>query len=367
MQDSFDIYEYVEFLRTRWRFPAFACGFAIVAALATGLLLPKRYTATATILIDPPAGGDPRMAIAVSPVYLESLKTYELLATNDQLFVRAAAQFHLRDQDGSPIESLKRRVLQVGKLRDTRALQISVTLPEPVTAQAVAQFIAEGAVQLSRSGGKEADEAMIEDASKVAETAKARLNEAEAAWQKAAGAHSAEALRSEVSEDAYLKSRVEEQLLDAEGDLASATDAKDQPGQVRPDIGASRARAELLQRRIAEITRAIDEKNAALAQQSAREQDLQAVLTAARASYETSAQRLANLQVGLGSRLEWLRVVDPGIVPQRPSSPNVPLILIGAASLAVFGSLLYLTMSFSMASGRRRYHPPLRIATHGGD
>ena len=161
MQDSFDVFEYIDFLRARWKFPSFACGVAIVAALATGLLLPKRYTATATILIDPPAGGDPRIATAVSTVYLESLKTYELLATNDQLFVRAAARFHLRDYDESPIESLKRRVLKVDKLRDTRALQISVTLTDPIAAQAMAQFIAEGAVELSRSGGKEADEAMI--------------------------------------------------------------------------------------------------------------------------------------------------------------------------------------------------------------
>ena len=128
MHDSFDVFEYIDFLRARWKFPAFACGVAIVAALAAGFLLPKRYTATATILIDPPAGGDPRIATAVSTVYLESLKTYELLATNDQLFVRAAARFHLRDRDASPIESLKRRVLKVDKLRDTRALQISVTL-----------------------------------------------------------------------------------------------------------------------------------------------------------------------------------------------------------------------------------------------
>src|SRR5579862_5870415 len=126
MQDSFDVFEYIDFLRARWKFPAFACGFAILLALAIGFLLPKRYTATATILIDPPAGGDPRIATAVSTVYLESLKTYELLATNDQLFLRAASQFHLRDQ-GSPIESLKQRVLKVDKLRDTRALEISVT------------------------------------------------------------------------------------------------------------------------------------------------------------------------------------------------------------------------------------------------
>src|ERR1700683_2969852 len=163
MQDSFDVFEYIDFLHSRWKFTAAACGFAIVAALAIGLLLPKRYTATATILIDPPAGGDPRIAAAVSTVYLESLKTYELLATNDQLFLRAAGQFHLRDDTGSPIESLKRRVLKVDKLRDTRALQISVTLPDARTAQGVAQFIAGGAVQLSRAGGKDADEAMIED------------------------------------------------------------------------------------------------------------------------------------------------------------------------------------------------------------
>src|ERR1700728_747379 len=223
MQESFDVFEYLDFLHARWKFWGLACGVAIVAALATGFLLPKRYTATATILIDPPAAGDPRIASAVSTVYLESLKTYELLATNDQLFVRAAQRFHLRDRDGSPIESLKRRVLKVDKLRDTRALQISVTLPDPRTAQAVAQFIAEGAVELSRSGGKQADEAMMEDAGKVAEIAKARLNDAEAAWQKAAGAHSAEALRSEISEDSYLKSRVEEQLLDEQAGLAGSS------------------------------------------------------------------------------------------------------------------------------------------------
>ena len=31
---------------------------------------------------------------------------------------------------------------------------------------------------------------------------------------------------------------------------------------------------------------------------------------------------LSDLRVSRGSRTEWLRVVDPGIIPQRPSSPN---------------------------------------------
>ncbi len=364
MHDSFDVFEYIDFLRARWKFAGLACGVAIVLALAAGFLIPKRYTSTATILIDPPAGGDPRISTAVSTVYLESLKTYELVASNDQLFLRAAARFHLRDRDESPIESLKRRVLKVDKLRDTRALQISATLPDPKTAQAVAQFIAEGAVALSRTGGTEADEAMIHDAAQAAETAKSRLTEAETAWQKAAGAQSAEALRSEVSDDSFLKSRVEEQLLDEQTGLAGA--ANDPPGEAR-NQEVSRARVQILERRIGELTRTMDAKSAALAQETAREENLQAVLTSARAAYEAAEQRLLNLRISRGARTEWLHVVDPGIVPQRPSSPNVPLLLIGAAALALFGSWLYLTLSFSLTRERRRYNPPLRIATHGAD
>ncbi len=355
MHDSFDIFEYIDFLRARWKFAAIACGVAISLAMATGFLLPRRYTATATILIDPPAGGDPRIATAVSMVYLESLKTYELLATNDQLFMRAASKFHLRDPDGSPIESLKRSVLKVGKLRDTRALQISVSLSDPKTAQAVAEFIANGAVELSRSGGKEADEATIKDAAETAQNLKTRLNEAEVAWQKASATHPAEALRSEIFDDGELKSRIEEQLLDEQTSLTEN------------DNGTSRARIELLQRRIRELTQAMNEKSKLLSEQSAREEDLHAELIAARTAYEAAVQRLADLRVSRGSRAEWLRVIDPGIVPQRPSSPNVPLILIGAASLALFGSLLYLTLSFSLTRGRRRYDLPLRMASHGHD
>jgi uncharacterized protein involved in exopolysaccharide biosynthesis len=348
MHESFDIFEYVDFLRSRWKFLGLACGVAIVAGLATGFLLPKRYTSTATILIDPPAAGDPRIATAVSTVYLESLKTYELLATNDQLFSRAAENFRLRDYDSSPIEALKRRVLEVDKLHDTRALQITVTLPEAAKAQAMAQYIAEGVVELSRSGGKEADEARIQDAAKAAEIERARLSAAETAWQKVAGAQSTEALRLEVSDDSDLKSRLEEQLLDDQS-------------------AASPSRAALLRRRIGELTLAMHQKSQELAQQSAREEDLQAVWTAARASYDASVQRLTDLRGNQGTRSEWLRLVDPGIVPQRPSSPNVPLILIGALSMALFGSLLYLTISFSLIRGRERYDHPLRFASHGDD
>lgn len=290
------------------------------------------------------------MATAVSTVYLESLKTYELLATNDQLFARAIERFHLRDDDSSAVETLKRRVLKVDKLRDERALQISVTLRSPQAAQAMAQFIASGAVELNRSGIREAGDAMIQDASKAVDEAKTRLNLAEAAWEKAAGASSEEALRSEIFSSSDLRSHVQEQILDAQS-----------------NTGGSRADIHLLEQQMAALTRAIDEKGAELAKQTALEDSLESALKAAQAAYETAAQRLTDLPVSLDSRAEWLRVVDPGIVPQRPSSPNLPLILLGSLALALFGSSLYLTIAFGLTRGQRTYRSSLHLARHGDD
>src|SRR5439155_6119680 len=108
MYESFDAFEYIEYLRRRWRVIAAACGVALLVVLPVSLLLPKRYTATASIVIDPPGGSDARIATAVSAVYLESLKTYERYATSDSLFELAIQRFHL---DSGSAQSLKRRVL----------------------------------------------------------------------------------------------------------------------------------------------------------------------------------------------------------------------------------------------------------------
>jgi len=359
MQDSFELLEYLDFLGAHRRFCVVACAVALGAALAACFLLPKRYTATATVLIDPPAGEDPRMATAVSNVYLESLKTYELLATNDQLFVRAAERFHLRDNPSVSLESLKRRTLKVDKLRDTRAIEISVTWGDPRVAQAVAQFIADGMVALNRTGSREAGDAMIADAARAAAAAQARLNQAEKAWQQAAAVDADEALRSEIYENSSLKSRAEENLLNEQASLPESGGAG--------ASAASKARVAILQQRITELARTMDQQSAELARRAAREENLEAALNGARTSYETVAQRLEDLPVSLGSRSEWLRVIDPGIVPQRPSSPNMPLILIGAEALALFLSWLYLTMSFSLTRGRRKYRPQLRLARHGAN
>src|SRR5690349_14606334 len=89
-------------LVARWRIVAVACAIAVVASTFVCLLMPRKYTAVCRLLVDPPAGSDPRVSTAVSPIYLESLRTYEAFASSDDLFQQAAKKFGLRT-DSTPI------------------------------------------------------------------------------------------------------------------------------------------------------------------------------------------------------------------------------------------------------------------------
>ena len=143
----------LEFLEYVWRRRMMLAGVCLTAlAIAGGvsLLLTPRYTATASVLIESPGGNDPRAATAVSPVYLESLKTYEMLASSDTLFARALDDLQLRRKyPNASIESLKRRILSFNKPANTSIIEISATLDDPRQAQALAQYIAEHTVALN--------------------------------------------------------------------------------------------------------------------------------------------------------------------------------------------------------------------------
>jgi hypothetical protein len=57
--------------------------------------------------------------------------------------------------------------------------------------------------------------------------------------------------------------------------------------------------------------------------------------------------RLQEIRSTAGYRAERLKIFDPGMVPERPSWPNIPLILIAAVLVALVASLLYLTFEFN--------------------
>ena len=247
MPESFELFRYIDHLRHRWPVIAAACGAAVGFALLAGLLMPAKYQATARILIQQPPASDGRYAMAMSPVYLESLKSYELVASGDRLFLDALNHFNLAQ--GQSSEQLKRSVLKVSVPRNTRILEISVTLRDPVKAQALALYIAEQTVKLTHEYSAAVERELLAAAQK-------QLDEAEAASAK--GPHDA-----------------------------------------------------------------------------------------AQTTVDMAVEHLAEVRGSASGRVEELQVVDPGVVPSKPTSPNLPVMLVSALLVALAGSVLYLTLEFN--------------------
>lgn len=369
MQDTFDGFEYFDYLRSRWRFTGACCLIAAVLAGGVTLLLPSRFTARASILIDAPAGNDPRAATAVSPVYLESLRTYEQLAASDTLFARAIERYHLRAGSGSAAhESLKQRVLKVAKPRDTKLLEISVTLDDAAKAQAVAQFIAEETVSLNRSLSKQWDDEYVAEARRQSEAAKARLDAAESAWARETGSNPTESLEAEFKGLVELKTRLVRELASADIDSAeygaqqnaSAADPAgarpDEARLTRRDVAVVKARIETLRKQLQSVDREIAAKETALVQRRALASRLDAERHAARIAFDAAAAHVTEVQTSAGSRGERLKIIDPGIVPQRPSDPNLPLNVMVSVLVALIVSVVYLTAASNSVS-KPRYRP----------
>ena len=337
MAEPVNTYRYFTFLAARWRFIAASCLVSVVLASGVSLLSPKQYTATCRILIEPPAGTDIRSALGVSPIYLESLKTYEHFAGSDNLFLRALNQFELRRRfPDRPVESLKASILRVGMVRDTKILEIKVTLPDPKTAQAFARYLAEETVKLSRSVDQEADQDLSQAIEKQQSEAQARLDLSEAAWTRELAEQPIEELEQQIQNDGELRASLERQLLRAEvdaseGQASGGSVLRKQLTQVEHDLAAAQA---LLARRMAERERLAAERDAS------------------QEAFALVQTRLGQVRSDRGYRSERLKIIDPGIVPERPSAPNVPLNVIAAMMLGLVIPAIYLTLELSYRTQR---------------
>lgn len=360
MTDSFDPIEYLEYLCQRWRFTATAVLLAGAASLVLCLLLPKQYTAVATLVIQPP-GGDPRSATAVSSIYLESLKSYEAFASSDSLFARACEKFHLLDGKAGPaLESFKRRVLRVEKLKDTTVLEVSVTLPDPGQAQALVEYLAQETVSLDRNIARAGDQALLDSTRQQLEAARKELDEARTETASVVG--SAPVLDSEVQILQERKASAEGQRIEANVTLAESSTRDDQDS-----TAAERAGVAALTADIGTMQRDLEAKSAALAALRARRQRADDRLHSAEEIFERVAKRADDVAASAMFRTEQLRIVDPGIVPQRPSFPNLPLAVVSALAIAAILCLVWLTLQFGFK--RQREQPAragLRMAGSGG-
>jgi uncharacterized protein involved in exopolysaccharide biosynthesis len=365
MADFFDPIEYLAYLRRNWKFAAIAIGAAVGLTAAACFLLPNQYTATATLVIEPPGGMDPRGTTAVSAIYLESLKAYEQYAASDSLFERARQKFHLEEGPGSPAtETLRRRVLRVLKLPDTKVLQIRATLRDPQQAQALVQFLAEETVSLNRSVGNQSEHDALTEVRKQVQDAGDKLLQAREQYNAAAAGGTQEVLADEVRDLSDLKGRLNEQLAAANTSLAEYSAragvqskefaAADSRENLQQEIAAARARATALAEQIDTVNRDLTQKAAALAAARARTDRSQDQLRAADAGFEAMSRRANELAGSSGLRTEQLRIIDPGIVPQQPSFPNLPLFTSGALLISTMLCLAWLSLRYGLEQQRAR-------------
>jgi uncharacterized protein involved in exopolysaccharide biosynthesis len=333
------------------------------------LLLPAKYTATARILIEPPGSSDPRAATAVSPVYLESLRTYEHFALSDSLFERAVNELEIRDPvDPEPLSTLKKRILDVEIPVTTKILAIEVTLPDPKKAQELAAFIAAETVRLSQETNVESDRSQTESIERMRTEAQQRVQQIEKESLKVAEDTPAGGLAEELEALIEARGLVQRQRLtvrDLHGD-SRATLETDNSESARQDARNAEARLELLEKEMVSLDQQITRKRLVLGTRGARREQIDAERQAAWKALEENESRLAQVRSAGGARGERLQVIDSGVVPEKPSSPNVPLNVLLAVILALLGSLLYVTLEFSFqlrrAEARR---DSLRVAGRG--
>ena len=353
MGEPFDAFRYMSYLRARWRWIASCAGIAVALAIVVSLLMPNRYTATSRLVIEPPAGTDLRAAMAVSPIYLESLKTYEHFASSDSLFQKAVERFQLGD---GAIESLKRRVLRVQIVRNTRIMEIEATLRDPKKAQALAQYLAEATVDLNRSSVAESDQDLVRGIAEQERDARARLTETEKAWVQVLTNEPTEGLTTAIEQAAEARSKLLDIIHSVELEIADVSERMKQGGpdqaELRREDSNAHARLAQLQKQLQETGRVDAERERLLATRQAHRDKLEAERKAEQTQLTAMETRLRETRGESGYRGERLKIIDPGIVPQRPSSPNLPLNVVGALLAGIVLPVLYLTIAMSYQEQR---------------
>lgn len=327
-----------------------------------------------------PASSDPRTSGALTQVYMDSLKTYEQFAAGDTLFSRALDDLNLRVRYGNTsIETLKRRILAVSRPANATYIQIAATLANAKDAQRLAQYIAERAVALNNSLSEETNKLVLQEPQRLLAVARTRRDNVEKAAAQLAKSASLEALQKEYASAADLRTAVGRDLTLARADLAnylgqlqapppvapvagtasneSRNDVTEsQSGWIQYEISASRSRVHDLEDQERKLLAYLNERGSALEELQRSRESLEAELRSARADEETSKSRLSEIEISAPFRGVRLRMLDPGIVPQRPGFPNIPLNLVVALIGALLLALGYLAICFAHERVRSRQY-----------
>jgi capsular polysaccharide biosynthesis protein len=352
MTKTFSVEDLLLHLRMHGRLLAIACGISFLLSLCISLLMTPKYTATVSIVIDPPANSDPRAATAISPMYLESLRTYESYAEGDSLFADAVAKYHLRTSKNQTIESLKQNILRVSKRKDSKILQIRVALPEPDRALAVARFIAGGVLSLNQDTAAVIEVEARRNGQKQLDQWQENYRKAQEEYTDFNRKWPVEALQSEVDSLTDVVGRVQQASIEAGADAEEYATREARPGaasDANRQAAALRARADILDRQVTQMRLSLAAQGAELSKRIASRVQLEAQVKMAQAGLDAEARHVREIQDATGGRGDVLTIIDRGILPERPTSPNVVLNVVASVFIALILSSAYLLVGVGRA------------------
>jgi uncharacterized protein involved in exopolysaccharide biosynthesis len=112
-----------------------------------------------------------------------------------------------------------------------------------------------------------------------------------------------------------------------------------------------------LRRQLADLNSQMATREKLLGARQAHRDQLTAERQDGQAALASVQGRLREARSERGSRGERLQVIDPGIVPERPSSPNIPLNVAVALLAGLALPILFLTLQLSFQEQRVSWEP----------
>ena len=130
---------------------------------------------------------------------------------------------------------------------------------------------------------------------------------------------------------------------EVQGAIDAAAYAAEAANREDRERTSANARLSSLTTETAKVARDADSAAAKLAAFRTRRERLSERLHIAEEAYDVARRRADEFEASAKMRSDQLRIVDPGIVPQRPSYPNTGVAMAGASILALVASVGWLT------------------------
>jgi len=225
-------------------------------------------------------------------------------------------------------------------------------------------------VELSRASSSEGDQELLAGLERQENDIRADLEKTEAAWSEAFSREPTAGLEAAIEEGASQRSTLEEQIQGQEVEIAGLEDRMkggDAGGEMAKEASNARARTVELRRQLADLNSRMAEREKVLGARQAHHDQLEADRKAGQTALASIESRLRDARSERGSRGERLQVIDPGIVPERPSSPNIPLNVAVALLAGLALPILFFTWQFSFQEERVSWEPAVyrtAVRTH---